>query len=1808
MLTSAGTHNTAIGLTASAGGIENQFAADKTYTIKNADNDLSIVLTDDSSTAVNEKIVLTNTNGTAASAINLEASAGGVLVSADGNIASAIKLHATAGTSQTIDLINTAGTGAGAITLTSTAGGVDIDAAAAKDVNIAGGQVALVSKDDAASAISLTANVGTSETIVLTNTQGTGAGAITLTSTAGGVDINAGAGVTIDAAGASNLTTSSGALTLQGAGGVDIAASGVATTIKGTFNVDEAATFDTTVGVSGALTMDTDKKIQFRDSALFINSSADGQLDIDADTTLQITAPTVDIDASTEVNISNALTVGGTLTIGGTALTSTAAELNILDGVTATTTELNYVDGVTSAIQTQIDAKQATITGAATTITSSDLTASRAIVSNASGKVEVSAVTSTELGYLDGVTSAIQTQLDSKLGTGSAFDSGTANITTGGILKIDVDGTAIGSAGSLTIGAGSDAGLYVSSDNLVIENVTQDKDIVFKVNDGGSATTVATVDGDVGLFNVEADKLAINGTAITSTAAELNILDGVTATTAELNYVDGVTSAIQTQLDAKQASLTFGISDTNVIKCGAGIVDDDFLRINGTTLEGRSASELLTDIGAQAALTFGISDTNVIKCGAGIVDDDFLRINGTTLEGRSASEVKSDLGLGNVEDTAVSTFTGSSNIVTTGALASGSIASGFGAIDNGTSNITTGGILTIDVDGTAIGSAGSLTLGAGNDAGLYVSSDNLVIENVTQDKDIIFKVNDGGSATTVATVDGDVGLFNVEANKLAINGTAITSTAAELNILDGVTATAAELNKIASLTDGTVSASKAVVADASKDISGFRNISADGNLTVAGNLTINGTTTTVNSTVTTIADPIMTLGANGSDDNKDRGLELLYNDGSAKKAFMGYDDSAGKFTMLTAATNTSEVFTGTTGTLVANLEGNVTGNTSGSAATVTGAAQTAITSVGTLTALTVDDVNIDGKVITMTGDTDDTVVFTAGTNGTLSIVTTDTNAAAANITITADGTAELAGTTVTLNSSGGITLDADGGTITFADAGSSLGTITSSGYSGNAATATKLASAVNIGGVSFDGSAAINLPGVNAAGSQDTTGNAATATALANARTLGGVSFDGTSNIDLPGVNAEGNQNTTGSAATLTTARTIGGVSFNGSANIDLPGVNAEGNQNTTGSAATLTTARTIGGVSFNGSANIDLPGVNTAGNQATTGNAATATKLASAVNIGGVSFDGSAAINLPGVNAAGSQDTTGNAATATALANARTIGGVSFDGTANIDLPGVNSAGNQNTTGSAATVTGAAQTAITSVGTLTALTVDDVNIDGKVITMTGDTNDTVVFTAGTNGTLSIVTTDTAAAAANITITADGTAELAGTTVTLNSSGGITLDADGGTITFADAGSSLGTITSSGYSGNAATATALANARTIGGVSFDGTANINLPGVNASGSQDTTGNAATATKLASAVNIGGVSFDGSAAINLPGVNAAGSQDTTGNAATATALANARTIGGVSFDGTSNIDLPGVNSEGNQNTTGSAATLTTARTIGGVSFNGSANIDLPGVNAEGNQNTTGSAATLTTARTIGGVSFNGSANIDLPGVNTAGNQATTGNAATATKLASAVNIGGVSFDGSAAINLPGVNTSGTEDTTGNAATATALANARTIGGVSFDGTANIDLPGVNSAGNQNTTGSAATVTGAAQTAITSVGTLTALAVDNLSLDGNAITSTDSNGAISITPNGTGAINLGASNSKIGLFGTTAANQPSAIADITTTFTANSKSATGSHTISDGDAPTNAELLQYCVELESKLESALAALRTLGIIDT
>ena len=112
---------------------------------------------------------------------------------------------------------------------------------------------------------------------------------------------------------------------------------------------------------------------------------------------------------------------GGASTVATSNLTASRALISNTSGKigvsSATTTELGYLSGVTSAIQTQLNGKQASITGGASTITSSNLTASRALISNASGKVGVSSATTTELGYLSGVTSAIQTQLNSKQAT-----------------------------------------------------------------------------------------------------------------------------------------------------------------------------------------------------------------------------------------------------------------------------------------------------------------------------------------------------------------------------------------------------------------------------------------------------------------------------------------------------------------------------------------------------------------------------------------------------------------------------------------------------------------------------------------------------------------------------------------------------------------------------------------------------------------------------------------------------------------------------------------------------------------------------------------------------------------------------------------------------------------------------------------------------------------------------------------------------------------------------------------------------------------------------------------------------------------------------------------------------------------------------------------------------------------------------------------------------------------------------------------------------------------------------------------------
>ena len=179
-------------------------------------------------------------------------------------------------------------------------------------------------------------------------------------------------------------------------------------------------------------------------------------------------------------------------------------------------------------------------------------------------------------------------------------------------------------------------------------------------------------------------------------------------------------------------------------------------------------------------------------------------------------------------------------------------------------------------------------------------------------------VTNGGTALATGDQIYDFVIAQIGATSITVNGTAN-----EIEVTDG----------------GTVNNGDTVTIGLPNDVTIGNNLAVTNDVTVTGDLTVNGTTTTINSNTVTVDDPVFTLGgdtAPSSDDNKDRGIEFRYHDGSsAKLGFFGYDDSTDKFTFLTSATNSSEVFSGTKGNLdITSLD------LSGSITSVDGAAPT----------------------------------------------------------------------------------------------------------------------------------------------------------------------------------------------------------------------------------------------------------------------------------------------------------------------------------------------------------------------------------------------------------------------------------------------------------------------------------------------------------------------------------------------------------------------------------------------------------------------------------------------------------------------------------------------------------------------------------------------------------------------------------------------------------------------------------------------------------------------------------------------------
>ena len=173
-----------------------------------------------------------------------------------------------------------------------------------------------------------------------------------------------------------------------------------------------------------------------------------------------------------------------------------------------------------------------------------------------------------------------------------------------GDLKFDADG------GDFNFLDGGTEILRISnsSSDVIIKPIVDAKDLIFQQRDG---TEVARIE-DNGTFNVVTDKLAINGTAVTSTAAELNILDGVTSTASELNLLDGDTSV--------GGSITIADSDGVVVNDGGTmktVPASDFKTLVGASAGGFSIANLDIDGGTDIGEAIVDADLFIVDNGAG---------------------------------------------------------------------------------------------------------------------------------------------------------------------------------------------------------------------------------------------------------------------------------------------------------------------------------------------------------------------------------------------------------------------------------------------------------------------------------------------------------------------------------------------------------------------------------------------------------------------------------------------------------------------------------------------------------------------------------------------------------------------------------------------------------------------------------------------------------------------------------------------------------------------------------------------------------------------------------------------------------------------------------------------------------------------------------------------------------------------------------------------------------------------------------------------------------------------------------------
>ena len=589
-------------------------------------------------------------------------------------------------------------------------------------------------------------------------------------------------------------------------------------------------------------------------------------------------------DLLTDVNLAGTTAINA-LKLGGTTVTSTAAELNILDGVTSTAAELNYND-TGAAVGTVVASKTVTVDA------NKDVASFRNIT--LTGELDAGSLDVSGDADIDGTLEADAITIGGTA-IGSLFGvvAGSSSIVTTGALN----------SGSITSGFGN---VDVGSSNLTAT---------------GTISLGATSFNDNNITNVGSialDTIINDGTDVTIDSSGDIILD---ADSANVIFKDGGTSILDISNVSSDAVLTVSTADKNLtIKGtdGAGAItalDIDMALAGKATFNG--------DVVVGGDLTISGDDLTMATNTSGAL----LIADGTNFNPTVVGDLSEISTVAN-DDVfmAIDTSGGGLKKISRSAIIAGLASSGAisNVVDDSTPQL--GG--NLDLNGADIVTTSNATLDlAPNGTGTVVvrGNDNsgAVVFNCESNSHgqkvygqphsagvtNTLMLPAGANSTLVSLVSTDT-LTNKTLTSPKINeDVAVTSTATELNLLDGVTATTAELNVLDGITAvvgelnaldigstavGTAVASKAVILDSNKDYTGIRNF------TITGNLSVAGTTTTVNTVTMEAENAIVFEGATA--DAHETTLTIV--DPTADRT-INLPNQSGTVPVLAAASNTA---------------------------------------------------------------------------------------------------------------------------------------------------------------------------------------------------------------------------------------------------------------------------------------------------------------------------------------------------------------------------------------------------------------------------------------------------------------------------------------------------------------------------------------------------------------------------------------------------------------------------------------------------------------------------------------------------------------------------------------------------------------------------------------------------------------------------------------------------------------------------------------------------------------------------------------